>query len=108
MRALRDRVSRRAFLRATGIAAGGAILAACQPKVVEKEKVVKETEVVKETVEVVKEVTAATPEQITLRLYHHWGGSREPLMKKACDDFTVRNPNVTVEPTLIPWERKEQ
>jgi len=70
-------VSRRAFLRTGALGAGAAVLAACQPKVVEVEKVItREVEkVVKETIivegtpqvvektvkEVVKEVVTATP-----------------------------------------------
>jgi multiple sugar transport system substrate-binding protein len=70
-------LSRRSFLRTGAIAVGGVALAACQPKIVEVEKVItKEVEkVVKETVivegtpqvvektvkEVVKEVVTATP-----------------------------------------------
>ena len=65
------RFNRREFLAVTGVASVGAMLAACQPKVVEKivketvvvekekvvEKAVKETVVVEKKVEVAKEVT---------------------------------------------------
>ena len=56
-------ISRRGLLKAMGLGMAGVVLAACQPKVVEKvvtkevEKVVKETVMVKEEVEVEKEVT---------------------------------------------------
>jgi len=78
-------VSRRAFLRTGALGAGAAVLAACQPKVVEVEKVItREVEkVVKETIivegtpqvvektvkEVVQEVVTATPgpkERVTI------------------------------------------
>ncbi|MBN1402284.1 MAG: hypothetical protein JXA74_15700, partial [Anaerolineae bacterium] len=52
-------ISRRALLRYTGLGMGGLVLAACQPKIVEVEKVVKETVVVKETIEVEKVVKEA-------------------------------------------------
>lgn len=77
-------MSRRSFLAKAGLAASTTVLAACQPKVVEKivketvvvtqEKLVKETVVVKEAVEVQKEVTRvvekAVPasQVITLRM----------------------------------------
>jgi peptide/nickel transport system substrate-binding protein len=90
------RINRRRFLAVTGLASVGTMLAACQPKVVEVEKIVKETVVVeqeklvKETVvvkqEVQKEVTKVVekvvekqtgiknvPRERTLILY--WGGS---------------------------------
>jgi len=64
-------LSRRELLRRVGLGAAGLALAACQPKVVEVEKVVKETvvvteekeveKVVKETVVVEKEVQAPQP-----------------------------------------------
>ena len=62
-------LSRRELLRRVGLGAAGLVLAACQPKVVEVEKIVKETvevekeveKVVKETVVVEKEVQAAQP-----------------------------------------------
>ncbi len=104
-----NRLSRRQFLRYLGAGTaglvGGNLLSACVPPT-------PEVKVVKETVEVVKEVpkeitpTPAAP--LMLTLWHHWGGTREPLLKKALDDFAARNPGITVEPTLIPWDRKEE
>jgi len=49
-------LSRRELLRRVGLGAAGLVLAACQPKVVEVEKVVKETVVVTEEKEVEKVV----------------------------------------------------
>jgi ABC-type glycerol-3-phosphate transport system substrate-binding protein len=71
-------------------------------------QVVKEPQVVKETVEVTKEITATPPAPLTLHMWHHWGGTREPLMIKAAEDFAARNPGLTIEQTLIPWDRKEE
>jgi multiple sugar transport system substrate-binding protein len=67
--------SRRQFLRSAALA-GSALLAACQPKVVEVtrvvekevEKVVKETVVEKEVVEVEKEVTRVVKEQVEIQV----------------------------------------
>ena len=85
------KLSRRDFLVLTGLAGAGAMLAACQPKVVEK--VVKETvvvpgeaQVVKETVvvekEVEKEVTTVVEKEVGIRnvprertLVIYFGGS---------------------------------
>ena len=120
-----NRLSRRQFLQRFGLGAagivGGGVLAACaapppQVQVVKetvevmKEVEVKQTvEVVKEvTKEVIKEVAPKAAEPITLTLWHHWGGTREPLMKDMLGDFMARNAGITVEPTLIPWDRKEE
>ncbi|MBM3190038.1 MAG: hypothetical protein FJZ90_15115 [Chloroflexi bacterium] len=52
------RMTRRELLRCTGlVSAGGLLLAACQPAVVEVEKVVKETVVVEKEIEKVVERT---------------------------------------------------
>lgn len=114
----KKRLSRRDFLRLGGLTTAGVVLAGCGPtttptpetiiqtQIVKETEIVTEKEVVKETVEV--PVAAATTEPITLTLWHHWGGDREPLLVKACDDFSARNPGVSVELTLIPWERKEE
>jgi peptide/nickel transport system substrate-binding protein len=63
--AKKRKIDRRNFLVLSGLASASAMLAACQPKVVEK--VVKETveveKVVKETVEVEKEVTRVVEEE---------------------------------------------
>ena len=63
--AKKRKIDRRDFLVLSGLASASAMLAACQPKVVEK--VVKETveveKVVKETVEVEKEVTRVVEEE---------------------------------------------
>ena len=50
-------LGRRAFLRLASVAAGGVVVAACQPQVVEK--VVKETVVVQGTPQVVEKVVKA-------------------------------------------------
>ena len=64
-----DKVSRRGFLRAAGVGAGGVLLAACTPKVV-KETVLVEKEVEKEvTVEkVVKETVVVEPTPMPLKV----------------------------------------
>jgi multiple sugar transport system substrate-binding protein len=61
-----DRMGRRDFLRSAGIAASALLLAACQPQVVEVEKVVKET------VEVEKVAEKGATDPIRLR-FSAWG-----------------------------------
>lgn len=128
------KMSRRAVMRGIGAMSVGSIAAlsaacgatptpevkvvtqivAATPQIVEKEKVVTQIvagtpQIVKETVIVEKQVAVtATTQPVTLTIWHHWGGTREPLLKTALDDFSARNPGVTVEPTLIPWDNKEQ
>lgn len=59
---MQSKTTRRQFMRVAGMGSAAAILAACQPKVVEK--IVKETVVVKEEVEkVVKETVVVTEEK---------------------------------------------
>ena len=68
------RISRRDLLRTSAIVAGSTVLAACQPKIVEKivertvvvtqEKIVEQTVVVKEAVEVEKEVTRVVEKEV--------------------------------------------
>jgi len=123
-------VSRRRLLQSALASGTAATLAACGAtptpqvikevvtQVVEKEvtkivegtpQVVVETVVVESTVVVEKEVEiTAAVQPVTLTLWHHWGGTREPLLAAAFEDFAARNPGVTVEPTLIPWDSKEQ
>jgi len=98
------KLSRRDFLRMSALTAAGAALAGCTPPA---------PEIVKETVEVPVERTVevlveAAVEPVTLTLWHHWGGTREPLLQGEFDAFSAANPSITVEPTLIPWDRKEE
>jgi len=82
----KDRVTRRNFLSGLAVGAGGAVLAACAPKVVKEtvvvekpvEVVVKETVMVGGTPEVVEKVVTATPvptEVIELTHWCHYGNA---------------------------------
>jgi multiple sugar transport system permease protein len=42
----------------------------------------------------------------SVRLWHHWGGDRVPLMDKMIKDFMAKYPNIKVEATLQPWEQR--
>lgn len=109
-RSLPRPLTRRQFLtRAAAVSAGlvgSSALAACAPQT-DAPGAATEPQIVKETVEITKEITAV-PESTALTLWHHWGGTREPLMDKAFEDFCARNPGYTVEHTVIPWDRKEE
>jgi multiple sugar transport system substrate-binding protein len=105
--------SRRDFLRkaVVGVAASG-LLAACQPKVVEK--VVKETveveKVVKETVEVEKlvketvvvEGAPASKEPVTIRFHARIGEQENKLYEMQMPKFVEVNPHITVELENFP------
>jgi multiple sugar transport system substrate-binding protein len=116
------KASRREFLRTLAIASGGAMLAACEPKVVkeivketvvvekpvekvvEKEKVVKETVVVQGEAKVVEKLVTTTPEAkkpVTIR----WGswavGSK--VFESLGAQFKAKFPNVTVQQEAAPW-----
>ena len=115
-------VTRRDFVRLSGLAAAATLAAACQPKVVEVEKVVKETvmvagtpqvveKVVKETVQVEKVVQQtvvvekAAPEAITLEWWFGWGGG--DLLDAIAFRFQQEHPDIRVNP-LAPGSMDEK
>lgn len=100
-------LTRRAVLRLGCAGAGAALLAACQPKVVEVEKVVKE--VVKETVivegtpkvveKVVEKIATAPPapkEKVELAIYGFQGAALEPTFAAIAPRFMEQFPDVDV------------
>ncbi len=98
-------LTRRSFLRLSGIAAAGAIVAACgpapTPQVVEKEKTV-----VKE----VEKIVTATPstQPVTIRFPQAMGDDGQPVFEEVAKWFTDKNPNVTVkvDPTF-DWDSQK-
>jgi len=111
----RKKLSRRHFMRLASVAAGGVIVAGCQPKVVEKvvketvvvegtpkviEKMIKETVVVEGTPEVVEKVVTkvvtaapAAPETGVIR----WADWPDMVgTKEATDQFEQENPGVKI------------
>jgi len=109
-------LSRRQFLRGAGVAGAGlvALLAGCQPKIVEVEveKVVKETVVVTEQVEVKEAVLpwAYTPlgipfdgKPISLS-YWDWHLPRIEMMERWFAKYSETYPNVTFEISNVPFD----
>lgn len=96
---MEKQVTRRAFLRAAGLAACASALTGCAPKVIEK--VVKETQVVKETV-VAKETVvmeAPTPKGKVI----FWSHDQHPL-DLAAEGFVQKYPEVEFEaPHPAEW-----
>ena len=98
----RKYLSRRGFLSLAAAATGATVLAACQPKVVEK--------VVKETVEVVKEkekVVTATPVSVKKVTMEFWGltfaeGSPDV---HAIETFNKMTPTIEVKPTQMERDK---
>ena len=45
---------------------------------------------------------------VTIKLWHHWGGNRVPLMEKQIRDFEKNNPGIKVEVSLKPWDNRLQ
>ena len=94
------RLSRRDFLRLSSLAGAGAALAACaQPPAAPA------------PVEATKAPAPAAPKPAeqkpaTIRFWHHWGGNRVPLMEDMIKRFQAKNPWITVEMTLQPWEQR--
>jgi len=116
------RFSRREILRYAGIAAGGVTLAACQPKVVEVEKIVKET-VVQEVEKVVKETVVVTEEKVVketvvaparadlkgeLRVFLAAGAPVEPVHEFLSASMTGRFPDVSVKFEYIVGDQAEK
>jgi len=105
--------TRRSFLRFAALGASGALLAACQPKIVEVTKIVKE--VVKETVQVEKEkvvekeVTKVVEKQvpapqgpITLIIMHVHPAYDAFGQKTADPKFEELHANVKIKRELVP------
>ncbi len=105
--------SRRQFLTTAAVAAGGTLLAACQPKVVEVEKVV--TQIVKEevivegtpkivekVVEKVVEVAAPAEKAVDVR-YMWWGSEQQRAIDMQLDLFKDLAPNIKMNSELVPW-----
>ncbi len=107
-------LSRRALLRTIALGTGGLLLASCQPKIVEVEKIVtkevekivKETVVVKEAVQVEKEVTRVVEKVVesgmptpfpptTLRFGFRAG--QKPHVELMVASFQTEQPEVEVE-----------
>jgi multiple sugar transport system substrate-binding protein len=105
-------ISRRQLLKYVGMGSTATLLAACQPKVVEKivertvvvteEKVVEKEVVVKEAVEVEKEVTrvvekaaapVTSPKGMVGVSYMMWAGE---LSEDEINQFQTENPNITL------------
>jgi multiple sugar transport system substrate-binding protein len=45
---------------------------------------------------------------VTIKLWHHWGGNRVPLMEKQVKDFEKKHPGIKVEVSLKPWDNRLQ
>jgi ABC-type glycerol-3-phosphate transport system substrate-binding protein len=110
-------LSRRELLRGAAVGGAGLLLAACQPKVVEVERIVERTvvvteeKIVKEAVEVAKEVTRvvekavevapAEKPAVTIRIHTNQGDQWYGWWKKAWDDnvagWRSEHPNITLE-----------
>ena len=46
--------------------------------------------------------------EVTIKLWHHWGGNRVPLMEKQIKDFEKNHPGIKVEVSLKPWDNRLQ
>jgi ABC-type glycerol-3-phosphate transport system substrate-binding protein len=113
-----SRLTRRELLRFAGVGSSALVLAACQPKVVEKvvertvvvteEKVVQETVVVKEEVE--KEVTRVVEKEVVaepspfpkMTLRFTYNGDKALYTDYIVNAFQSRHPNVEVTIEPIP------
>lgn len=110
-------ISRRDLLRASAITAAGAALAACQPEVVEVEKVVKETvevdrevtRVIEQQVEkAVEKVVTATPgpQQVAqIRYISWWVAMTEQLAQPYYEEvFKPTHSNIDLTFEVVPYD----
>jgi multiple sugar transport system substrate-binding protein len=92
-----EKLSRRKFLRVAAVGAGALLVASCQPKVVEVEKIVKETVIVK-----------GPAEQVVLT-HTFWGDPGEWKLWVEFDDrFSAENPGVSMISEHIPTAYEDQ
>ncbi len=101
-------LSRRHFLRTATIVVAGISAAACQPKVVEVEKVVKETvvveaepQVIEKTVKETVVIEKAVRETVTIQpvtMAYYWDDATNALLP----DFLEKHPDIKVEPIVVP------
>ncbi len=98
------RLSRRRFLLWSGGAAAGTLLAACQPKVVEKkvEVPVEVTKVITEVKEVQVTPTPAPAKPVNLVIWYGAGGAMLDAAKKAGQAWSEQNPTMPAEVVSTP------
>lgn len=106
-------MNRRTFLRAAALTGTGLLAAACQPKVVEVEKVVtqvvKEEVIVEGTPQIVEKVvevqapTAAPKDKVVVRDIV-WSATAKtiPMYEMIAQSFTERFPHITIEHLFVP------
>ena len=88
---VKNRLSRRDFLRLASVGVAGATLAACAvPAPPSAPAAVQES--------------AAPPAKapVVLSYWHIWGGARVEQLQTVFDAFTEEHPDITVEPLLLP------
>ena len=96
------KTTRRSFMTAATAAASGAILAACQPKVIEVEKIVKETVIIEGTPQVVEKVVKETVVVVEDKVHISWydwnaGVTDKEIADRTVADFMEENPDIEVE-----------
>ena len=96
------KLSRRRFLAWSGGAVAGTLLAACQPKVIEKQVPVEVTKVVKEVEQVEITPTPAPEAPVNLVIWYGAGGAMLDAAKKAGQAWSEQNPNMPAEVVSTP------
>jgi multiple sugar transport system substrate-binding protein len=107
----KQKLSRRDFLLLSGTTAAGTLLAACQPKVVEKTVEVEVEKIVEQTVEVEVEKVVEVPAGMENVVLTHtfWGSSAEWQLWVEFDDmFSAENVGVSVISEHIPTGYEDQ
>jgi multiple sugar transport system substrate-binding protein len=99
-------MTRRSFLSVAAGLGGTALLAACAPKVVEKEVVKKETVVVREKETVVAE--APGQEMVVLTCAHAWEAAFEAHQEKFDNQFMEKHPNIFIKRINSGWSEHNQ
>lgn len=94
-----EKLSHRRLLRVAGLTAAATLVAACQPRVVEVEKVVKETVIVEK--EVVVEKPAKPAEVTTVKFQTSWFTGSQPgqpaVWPAIIEAFEEKNPDIKID-----------
>lgn len=90
-------ISRRGFLRYSGLAVAGLTLAACAPAAAPAGDTMAETE-----------SEAPAMERVEIEFMNWWGSHREALMDEVIDNFHQMNDKVQVNNSVQPWDGRAE
>ncbi len=102
------KLSRRDFLRLTGVATGGVALAACAPQPTPAPAPAAKAEPTKAAAPAAPTAAPAAAKKVTIEFMNWWGAQRRPLMDQVITEFMAVNPNIEVINRETPWDNRDQ